>query len=1043
MKKLNYKRIIGLFIFALTIMLFGITTVNAASAKCQNILNDLNAEDVQKTRYGLEIDYDKNGDGGNGAYVVKAAVPTATINVFTGIDPSFKKNTIKFKIGGIYFYEPNEDKNVERSTIKNYIDSGTNNGGIQDISGQVSALKNAGVISNNTLSRNGSFTIKRTIFNYNSEPKRREGIAVKLVPDGFNDPELVSACGNNAKFYMVVYTSVEAGAELPPEGEISFEGDGASFTYGQIDCSNYESKWKGKNEFNYNFCKDKAEAEANPTKTKNYVIEDYKKDKNSKTSMIKYEKDILGNKTKVTDPIAFKCNYKDTISGVLEGDNYYVNKNYIHGVGEITVSQGQYVYTGEYDGNKKHKQGEDKEGMLSTNKKAATCKLSCEEIVKAEYGPPVAAAGGICFEYKVKVTSRVNCAIKDITPPPTHVICTPTPWCNHPGGYPDHQGGPNEDFDACVTSCDGGVYSDKCVSKCYKDIYGGSVVRQTTGTEIEYGTEGKTVDRSSLKYQYLFKFGELVWYVGGNGGVTSRVKVDTNGNKTGNVTGKGGPKQHSHATRDVLTDSYWHKHNDWGYPTSVYVEYDKTGIPRIDNCSTKNCWWDLNKSKACTNSNNYRYLNHPDVYSKRVGTKYPGISAYEQDLKKNQEIYEQLKETCSRYASCNTTTAEFTISIKFTETGKDTETTIDFPYETKKDTITSQENLASCPDKDKSIILSSDGCYNCDSISGDKKKMYMTEWSFPGTWFDTKFGTITYNPSTINNTEWRSVPYKFCLPRAVETVNAKWYNYYQAKVNGDNKDYSINNTEYLQSISCPDGTKLTSVCDYRSTTYDDADAKAVSSPTDTSGTYYNINASTRDFGMYEWDIDIACFYAVNNEFPCAGKGSENEGKLQCPGTDKNTKMRIRSVDLNNLFPDKEGNELTNPNTTGRTPGFNWTSYASQTKKDPDYVSVPSDYTAWIQTKGTGVYSEEYLDYEVTLTKEDITKIREDVNKKFNKKYTTWEGDTEVNSVVNYQSDLIRKELTNSKYPKGDAITCNNMKNYKSTECEDEFIKEGK
>ena len=40
------------------------------------------------------------------------------------------------------------------------------------------------------------------IFNYNSAPKTREGIAIKLVPDGFNDPELVSVCGNNAKFYM-------------------------------------------------------------------------------------------------------------------------------------------------------------------------------------------------------------------------------------------------------------------------------------------------------------------------------------------------------------------------------------------------------------------------------------------------------------------------------------------------------------------------------------------------------------------------------------------------------------------------------------------------------------------------------------------------------------------------------------------------------------------------------------------------------------------------------------------------------------------------
>ena len=147
-------------------------------------------------------------------------------------------------------------------------------------------------------------------------------------------------------------------------------------------------------------------------------------------------------------------------------------------------------------------------------------------------------------------------------------------------------------------------------------------------------------------------------------------------------------------------------------------------------------------------------------------------------------------------------------------------------------------------------------------------------------------------------------------------------------------------------------------------------------------------------------------------------------------------MRIRSVDLNNLFPDKDGNKLTSTDTTGRTPGYNWTSFADQTKKDEDYTSLPSKYTKWVQAKGTNVYSDRYLDYEINLTKEDINRIKKEVNTGLGKNYTNWQGETEVNSVVNYQSDLIRKEIKNAKYPVGNAITCNNMKNYASTECED-------
>ena len=1001
MNKISFKRIIGLFIFALIITV--INTKSVFAATCQDVVNKLNDNDMQLKRYGLSMTYDRESK----KYVVKSDVSNDTIETFHKFDKNFRKNKIKFKVDGLYFYEPSENAADEKKILKNEVE-GKHSSSVINASGRINDYKNRGIIDSLSITAKGEFTIKRDILGDSDDS--HSGVAVKLVPDGFNDPELVAACNSNATFYMMVYTSVETGEEKPPEEIIIETSSDSSFSYGQIDCTNYASKYK-ETEFNYNFCKDKLAAEKSST-TRNFTIKNYKKDTAGiKSSMIKYE-EINGTLKEIKDPLAFKCNYKDTISGISKNDEeYYVNKNYIHGKGTITITEGQYVYTGEYS---------------NTTKKAASCELECEEIVKVEYGPPVASKAGLCFEYKVKVTSRVNCAMKkEPTPPPKQYICTPTPWCNHPGGYPDHQGGPDDEFDECVSKCDGGIYSDRCTNKCYKQVYGESLVRETAGTLIEYG-DGKTVDRSKLLYQFKYQGGEVVWDVGGKR--VRRYEIASDGSKS-YPAGPGGPKQHSHASRDVITDSYWHKHNSWGYPTSYYYYYDKTGIPKIEHCSSTDCWWELNKSDACKDKSNYRYLNHPSVYTDRYGTKYPGVSAQEQDKKENQKLYEELKKKCSAYASCNTTTAEFTISVDYTEKGNKTKQTIEFPYSNdKKNTITSKNNNASClPGEDQgSILLSYDGCYKCGKVS--ENRMYMTEWSFPGTWIHNKNGNIAYVPTSVNNTSWRYIKNKFCLPLNIANVNEKWYNYYQAKVNGNDPTYSYNNTEYMNNITCPDGSKITNPCNYKETTITESDKID-----------YNINATARSFGMYEWDINISCFYAINDVFPKVKETDKCESKCTSSNSGKDDNKVIRQVDLNNLFPDKSGNQLASSDTTGRTPGFNWTSFADQTKKDTDYTSLPSNYAKWIQAKGTSVYSDRYLDYEINLTKEIITELKKEVNTGLGKNYTNWQGDVEINSVTNYQSPLFRNGgilSKNSKYPVGDAITCNNMKNYASTECED-------
>ena len=84
--------------------------------------------------------------------------------------------------------------------------------------------------------------------------------------------------------------------------------------------------------------------------------------------------------------------------------------------------------------------------------------------------------------------------------------------------------------------------------------------------------------------------------------------------------------------------------------------------------------------------------------------------------------------------------------------------------------------------------------------------------------------------------------------------------------------------------------------------------------------------------------------------------------------------------------------------------------------------------------GYDVYSDEYLDYEVKLTTNDIKNL-----KSASRNYTAYEGKTEVDSVVNYRSPLFRDAgilSDHSKYPNDEALKCNNMKNWESSKCQD-------
>ena len=160
---------------------------------------------------------------------------------------------------------------------------------------------------------------------------------------------------------------------------------------------------------------------------------------------------------------------------------------------------------------------------LPKSKKTLTCDKKCAEEITVSYGPPVATRGGLCFEYKVKVESKVTCSAVFNGSMPTRTgyqECDPVPIWSQLEGYVGNQAGPSEDFDKCISKCDGGKYSQKCINKCYSKVYKNtksnklsSPFLETKVTKINKPACPTSVDEID-GYYYRKSNGEISWQAG-------------------------------------------------------------------------------------------------------------------------------------------------------------------------------------------------------------------------------------------------------------------------------------------------------------------------------------------------------------------------------------------------------------------------------------------------------------------------------------------------------------------------------------------------
>lgn len=610
-----------------------------------------------------------------------------------------------------------------------------------------------------------------------------------------------------------------------------------------------------------------------------------------------------------------------------------------------------------------------------------TCKKTCEEVVDVEYGPPQTAIAGFCIEYQVKVTSHVKCTTQlDIHAPNPGTMCVPTPECVHNWGNVS-QGGPSDEFDACIQKCDGGKYSDTCSTKCYNEVY-----KSTSKTKkLSLDTKNTEVEFMASRIEDIPTGGYYQREKNSEGGYS--IKWVSTGDKK---TTKTKP------TYGYGTYAQWYIINEYDRTIKDHGKYfaDGSGFKRRH----------VGDSGAC--NGNCTHKDCPDnTYLKQED--------YSKDYERNIELYNKIVNECVAQATCTEATATFTIEADIRTNGK--KQTIKFPMKKSTDTLHSTDKGGERTENqiaEGSSLLSYAGCYD----KTDNKDWYQAEWSFPGTWANNKTGEISYVDKGKDAT-WHQTKNKFCLPLTIDNTNQTWWYYYMNKKSASQS--ASNKGSYISQEYKKAHPEVVN--------QNNAPAK--------SSIDWNIRAKTMTFGYFHWTFNINCFYATYAEDNCSG--------TTCTKNTPDN-FTTRTIAKNDMFPSTSADDttgVTDSTQTGRTQGFNWTSSATiDESKSSSYAVNPEVLIAKIQKLGDKIYDEsyenEYLEYEFRLSSEDLKEIRKD-NKSTNNgngNYTNYKSSAfsydSKKKIYIYTSPLIRGKSYTAKSPDENLLGCNNISNNK-------------
>lgn len=700
----------------------------------------------------------------------------------------------------------------------------------------------------------------------------------------------------------------------------------------------------------------------------------------------------------------------------------------------------------------------------NTNTKADVCSTECVEQVTVSYGPPSAVKAGLCFEYEVEIKSKVTCTSKILTEPPKiedYKVCTPNVYCNNSGSYYFDQAGPNEGFESCITSCDGGKYSQSCINQCYNKVYGKKSSKQKVTLALNEASvqkmansnpswcdskEPNSVDKAASvvnNYRngvyggyYYYSDEKINWqqydatYTDSKRKLADGTVINAYPGCYWNGYGRYYFSNQSKGIRTILNDQNIQIHyNDGNDRLSYWLYYPSNGFKSSSKCNDS-CEW----RTSCNG-----YLN--EVSPNGTSSAY---NAYYKDL----EEYNTKLQECSAKAKCSETTAKYTMTvnnstgeIKTCKVGEDDYDKNDASKGTCKSWTESSDKKTVVTKDSKNNIITKEVSGVCAPGSENKNDDYKTVISFPGSYINNKNGSVKFN---IPDSEKDFYTYKngeYCVPLNAKNVNVDWWIWDQINLRSEEKKSYVS-TEKVKDTT---GTLYNR---YKGT--------------------YNIFAKVEDFGFLDWDIDLSCFYAVSNvsnpcldkNYPgCPGDGDDSTCKGdKCNSTDVDN-FETKAAALDELFPARDtsatttgtstttelqdktkvtklnytskestATKLAGSTSTSREVGYNWSCDATNLNIK-NYPVTPTALITKIQAQGDNVYGDSSeRDYHIHLSKTNIKNIRE--YNKGHESYTSYgsgKHDNNVNDIVFYNSKFLENDSYVSSFSEPSSKFCNNMK----------------
>ena len=722
----------------------------------------------------------------------------------------------------------------------------------------------------------------------------------------------------------------------------------------------------------------------------------------------------------------------------------------------------------------------------NTTETKDVCSVECVEQVTVSYGPPVSVKAGLCFEYEVEIRSKVTCSSKLLTEEPKisqYKVCEPTAYCNNSGSYYFDQAGPNEEFDSCVNSCDGGKYSQSCINSCYNKVYkkkksskkktaslalnSSSVMKLANSNPswcnennlAQIGDGERRDNDGNVQYPSNQAIGKASTIAAAyrnsvyGGYYYSNGKVTLDGIEQPNISWKTYDASFSNSSTRKLADGtvvpaypgcYWNGYGRYYFLNTTkgirtvfndnhirihyydgndklgdWLYFPSNGFKSSSACNDK-CHWEIGTCDG--------YLN----YVSPNGTS-SAYNAYYKDLKK----YNETLEECSAKAKCSETTATYTMTANNSINIKTCTVDEGKGNDGSNGSCTTWEETS---DKKTSITTDSKNNIITKEVSGvcaltptTDNDDYKTVISFPGSYINNKTGDVVFKVPTGKEKYYSYKKNQYCVPLNAKDVNKNWYIWDQVNKRAESAKSSVNTT-------------LTT--DTTGTTYNKyTDSNAI----------YNIGATIKKFGFLDWNVDVSCFYAVStvSDTP-SGDGDECRG-TNCKKTSA-TNYDTKAAALDELFPAadttdnavgtstttelKESAKVTKLNymtkkssatkvansSTSRDVGYNW-SCDSTNLTNKNYPVTPTALISKIQKQGDSIYNDSTeKDFHLTITKQNIKNIRS-YNK--DKAYTDFGTDKYVNNVNNisfYKSSFLKNTSYVYSYSGPRVHLCNNMKN---------------